>query len=266
MPFLCPKCALPLILTEHTFRCASGHCYDRAKSGYVNLLPAAKGTHGDDRRMVRARKAFLGGGHYAPLIEQVTSMTAARACGKRRLLDCGCGEGSYTAAIAQALPQCEIIGVDVSKDAVEQAAKRVGRGFFAVASVFHLPLPSSSVDGILNLFAPMAQEEYARVLKPKGWVLKATPLPEHLYELKAAIYDEVRPTEPEPADWNGFSLCEEVEVRFPLSLTSASDIQALFEMAPYCYTTSSIGLARLARLDALNVRAAFRLALYEKFD
>ena len=36
---MCPVCGQPLTLMDRTDRCPKNHCFDRAKSGYVNLLP-----------------------------------------------------------------------------------------------------------------------------------------------------------------------------------------------------------------------------------
>ena len=65
MDFACPKCKGVLTLLENTKRCPLGHCFDRAKAGYYNLLlGVGGGTHGDNAEMVEARRAFLGRGYY----------------------------------------------------------------------------------------------------------------------------------------------------------------------------------------------------------
>ena len=266
--FLCPVCASPLLPADRSLKCPRGHSFDRAGSGYVNLLLPGRGIHGDDKRMVRARSAFLSGGYYRPLMDRIAAIAADHTPPSGRLLDCGCGEGSYSAAVCRAIEgkQGRLIGIDISKDAVKLAAKQAPSGEFAVASVFHLPLQPGCIDGILNLFAPMVPSEYARVLKPSGWVLKATPLPDHLIELKRAIYDEVYPTKPEPEQWEGFRAEERWQLRSPLSLPDPETVTALFEMTPYCYTTSREGLKRLHALTSLTVTAAFSLVLYRKAE
>ena len=59
-------------------RCATGHSFDVARQGYVNLLPggARPGT-ADTAEMVTARQTFLSAGHYAPLAEGVAAVAAA---------------------------------------------------------------------------------------------------------------------------------------------------------------------------------------------
>ena len=71
MPELtCPVCGGVLHREERSLRCGAGHCYDIARQGYVNLLRSNQSKskrHGDDKRMVAARTAFLDAGYYAPL-------------------------------------------------------------------------------------------------------------------------------------------------------------------------------------------------------
>ena len=73
-PFVCPVCRQPLVKKENTLRCGSGHSFDMARQGYVNLLMSGKSSkkrHGDDKAMVQARTDFLQGGWYAPLRDAV---------------------------------------------------------------------------------------------------------------------------------------------------------------------------------------------------
>ena len=94
---ICPVCGNGLVLAEHVYRCCAGHCFDEAKSGYVNLLPpAGTGHHGDDRLMVRARTAFLNKGYYSPLREAAAEMSSRFCPDGGVIIDAGCGEGYYT--------------------------------------------------------------------------------------------------------------------------------------------------------------------------
>ena len=75
---ICPVCGLPLTLEAKTYRCEKNHCFDCAKSGYVNLLPPAPGgkRHGDDKLMVKARTDFLDKGYYDPLSCEISRQIA----------------------------------------------------------------------------------------------------------------------------------------------------------------------------------------------
>ena len=107
MPELtCPVCGGVLHREERSLRCGAGHCYDIARQGYVNLLRSNQSKskrHGDDKRMVAARTAFLDAGYYAPLRDAVAAAAAEFTAGDADVLDAGCGEGYYTAQVLHTL-------------------------------------------------------------------------------------------------------------------------------------------------------------------
>jgi len=97
-----------------------------------------------------------------------------------RLLDAGCGPGSITVGLAEAVAPGEVIGVDVSSDVLKEArALAAERGAanvrFGAADVFALPFPDASFDAV---FAHTLLEhvgdggralgELRRVLRPGG--------------------------------------------------------------------------------------------------
>lgn len=82
------------------------------------------------------------------------------------VLDIGCGEGYYTHAFADALPEITTFGLDVSKVAIKAAAKRYPQVTFCVASSHRLPFSDTSMDAIIRIYAPCKAEELVRVVKP----------------------------------------------------------------------------------------------------
>ena len=106
--FRCPLCAAPLTRGEHAYTCPAGHSFDLAAAGYTHLLPANRKhskNPGDDKAMVTARSAFLDKGYYAPLANALCDLAARDCVPHPALLDCGCGEGYYTATLAARLAQ-----------------------------------------------------------------------------------------------------------------------------------------------------------------
>ncbi|STF45517.1 ribosomal RNA large subunit methyltransferase A [Escherichia coli] len=74
---------------------------------------------------MQARRAFLDAGHYQPLRDAIVAQLRERLDEKATaVLDIGCGEGYYTHAFADALPEITTFGLDVSKVAIKAAAKR----------------------------------------------------------------------------------------------------------------------------------------------
>ena len=267
--FCCPVCGAVLTREARALRCPAGHSYDLAKEGYVNLLPANhrhSASPGDDREMVAARTRFLDGGWYAPLRERLCGL-AEQVCGADPvLLDAGCGEGYYTAALCEMLQRHggRTAGVDLSKAAVKRAAKRCPSAEIAVSSVYRLPVPDASVDLLVSCFSPLAAEEFARVLKPGGHFLYVVPGPKHLWELKNVLYDAPYENEEKREDYPGFRLAGVEPVETSFMLYDAESIQALFHMTPYTWKTPKNGAERLAQLQELAVTAQFRIHEYRR--
>ena len=268
---ICPVCGGMLENTGKSYICGKHHSFDIARSGYVNLLlskHAGKAVHGDNKLMVQARRDFLDKGYYAPLCEAVCEETLKYAQNGSVVLDAGCGEGYYTSAARAGFDRSDIAvkmyGVDISKVAVEYAAKRDKSVKFAAASVFHLPVASSSCDLLITMFAPYCGEEYLRVLKSGGIMIMAIPSENHLWELKQAIYDTPYKNEVKPYELDGFGHIGARRVSFTMKLRDSTDIRSLFSMTPYYYKTGRIEQERLEALSELTVQADFEVLTYRK--
>lgn len=269
--FICPICRKPLESDGRACRCESGHSYDLARSGWVNLLvgkQSGQKRHGDDGMMIAARSAFLGKGWYKPLLDAIGDMLEGRAEQGMSILDAGCGDGWYLAGLLERLAGQGLtvgaLGVDISRDAVKASARRLPDAGFAVASVADLPLDNGSCDLVLSIFAPDSTAEFRRVLHRGGLYLRVSPLERHLFALKQAVYDLPRENPPEQFEPEGFRLLDSAEVRYGMALDSGEDIRALFAMTPYYYKTSAADQHKLDGLEELAVQAEFRVALYEK--
>lgn len=272
-PFLCPVCGGILEDSRSGLRCGKGHSFDRARSGYVNLIPP-NGKHakipGDNKLMVGARRDFLEKGYYAPFAQAVSGTAARYLAGKAEpmLLDAGCGEGYYTEALAEALaPQKpDIAAVDISKFAADKCARRCRGVRCAAASVYRLPLAAESCDVVVSLFSPYCGEEYRRVLKPEGLFIMGIPGRLHLWELKEALYEQ--PYENEVRDYalEGFRFLESVPVEGRIFLPCGEDIRNLFAMTPYYYKSGVDTDARLQNLEHLETRISFEVLVYRKSE
>ena len=261
--FRCPLCKGPLLAVGRSLRCPAGHSFDQAAEGYVNLLPVnarrAKDP-GDNKEMVAARRRFLQAGHYGPFGAALGELCLALAKTARdphspRLLDAGCGEGWYSRQAAAALTAAglcpEMAGYDLSKPAVRLAAKAQPEAAFAVADV------------LLNIFSPMAREEFLRVLAPGGALVYAVPGPRHLFGLKQVLYDTPYENPCRPVDYPGFVREDERAVQSTIRLEGGA-IQDLFAMTPYYWKTPKEGAERLAKLEVLQTEIEFRFVTYRK--
>ena len=267
MQFVCPKCLKPLIISDGgSAKCENGHCYDRARAGYYNLLLSnVGGTHGDNREMVEARRAFLDTGAYEPLANEVAKL-AKKYIRFGSVLDIGCGEGYYTDGIARALAEAEISvsAFDISRDAVKFAYKRNPSISFAVASAYKMPVADGSFSGAINMFSPLAADEVRRSLCEGGIFIMAIPAENHLFGLKKATYRTPYKNEVADKTLAGFDLVEEVSVSYELNLDSSDKIRSLFMMTPYAYRTGKEDRERVLALESLKTEVDFLVLVYKK--
>lgn len=266
--FCCPACGQPLQKDGRSARCPQGHSYDFAKEGYLYLLPPNKKhsrAPGDDREMVRARRRFLGAGHYALFAGRLASLAVELLGGVPApcVVDAGCGEGYYTARLAGALPGARVLGCDISKDAVRLAAKAVPGASFAVASSFSLPVAGGCADLLADVFAPVVPEEFARVVRPGGAFVLAVPSARHLYGLKEVLYGAPYENPVRDVLYPGFSLERRVPVRGSLTLTGQA-AQDLFAMTPYAWKTPWDGRERLRGAGMLKTEIGFDFLVYRR--
>lgn len=271
MPELsCPVCGKLLEREEKRYCCESGHSFDRAKSGYVNLLPPTSGgkRHGDDKLMVKARTEFLNKGFYDRLSEEIAAVADKFSGTIVHLVDAGCGEGKYTVNVLDRLTasgkQADIVGIDISKDALICAAKRSKAIKLCAASTAKMPLADGSADLLLNIFSPFMGKEFARVLKQGGKLIRVVPLEHHLFELKALIYDTPYPNPPMEMEEEGFCIVEQRELWYEIELNSGADIMSLFQMTPYYYKTGAADQKKAAQAEYLRTTIQFGIYIYEK--
>src|SRR5690606_15925279 len=190
---ICPVCQAPLSEADGGVACEAGHRFDRARQGYLNLLPVQHKKSrdpGDNAAMVEARRRFLDGGHYAPIAERLAQRVAELA--PATWLDIGCGEGYYSERIARALPDARGYALDISREAVRRACKRAPQMTWMVASMARIPLADASCGVLTSVFSPLDWAEVLRLLPPGGVLLRVGPTREHLMELRQRLYDEVR--------------------------------------------------------------------------
>jgi 23S rRNA (guanine745-N1)-methyltransferase len=251
--FRCPHCGLPLDGAERTFSCPSGHQFDRAREGYVNLLVGGRlagGPSGDDDTMVRARREVFDAGCYDPVIDAVAA--AVQGSRAARVLDAGCGEGTYLARACSA--GASGWGIDISKVAVRLAARRHPQCTFAVASSYRLPFGDGTFDALIDVFSPRPFDEMMRVLRPGGVAVVVTPGAHHLAGLKALVYDTPRPhvdDTPAPTDV--------VELRFHIDLTDPALRRHLLEMTPYWWSADELRRTRVeAALTSVDAHMVMR--------
>lgn len=270
MSYQCPLCHQAMQQSQQQWRCSNNHQFDCAKEGYVNLMPVQhKGSKqpGDSPEMMQARRAFLDAGYYQPLQQRVCEiLDQALPQDADMLLDIGCGEGYYTAAVADRLNrqrQVSVFGLDVAKVAVRYGAKRYPQVHFCVASSHRLPFANQSLDAVLRIYAPCKAAELARTVKPGGIVVTVAPGPRHLYQLKALIYAEVQLHDDTPEYLDGFELVSSEKLAYEMQLTGKLGFN-LLQMTPFAWRASIETGQELAARQKFSCETDFVIALHRR--
>lgn len=261
----CPVCADALTLRAADAVCPKKHTFDRARSGYLNLLLSNKkqSTEPDSPHRLLSRRTFLQGGYY----DQVTAATTTAVAeilagrGETHVADLGCGEGFFTARLKAALasstsPAIACYGVDLSRRGIKMATTYDRAITWIVASLHRSPFLPQSLDVAVSMFAPIDAADVGRVLRDDGAFVTVTPGPDHLDALRIIIYSSVKPHPQTPALMAGDTLFEQTastRVRYPIVVDSTAQIMNLLAMTPYYWRINRETKAHVAALTRLEL-------------
>ena len=265
MELICPLCGELLSRQEKRYVCPKNHSFDIARQGYVHLLPV-QNKHslnpGDTREQVLARRAFLEQGYYGPIAEALYQ--EAKALNVRgEILDAGCGEGWYSAALAEKLG-LPLTGLDISKEAVRCAAAKYKNARWLCATAAHIPVPDECAGLLMSLFAITLPEEFHRVLRKDGYFFQVLAAEDHLLGLKSIIYPELKFKEKDSVPClPGFELVKSRPVRFAFTV-EGEQIKNLFSMTPHVFRIGKEGADRLAKTETLTDTASCVLNIYRR--
>ncbi|HAR62343.1 MAG TPA: hypothetical protein DCS13_02655 [Candidatus Margulisbacteria bacterium] len=273
--YKCPVCGNILQKKDSAYICIKNHTYDIAKEGYVNLLLAnQKKTKapGDCKEMISSRHRFLSKGYYKKLsqainnliIEHIKSRTAA----DYTILDAGCGEGYYLDELYRSVElnnNITFCGIDISKEAIKQAAKRNQGIEVAVAGVFELPIMNKSVNCLYSIFAPYKEVEFERVLKDNGIIIIVSPGAHHLYGLKKILYESPYLNEENKLTTENLEVINRVKLSYEMVIENAEDISDLMTMTPYYWNTDILKINEVkSHVSELTTCAEFILTVFQK--
>ena len=142
----CPVCGSGMTTSEDGRSCfcfgERRHCYDLARSGYLNLNPP-KGGAGDLRDAIRARTCFLEAGYYQPLAEKIEELLQRIPSSK--VVDAGCGEGFISNLLATHIKDAKIYAIDSNQDAINYACKHQSPEiYFSVGNIYNIDAQNDS--------------------------------------------------------------------------------------------------------------------------
>ena len=187
---------------------------------------------GDNKEMILSRRKVLDRGYYRVIKDKIKEILGKIA--PKKVLDLGCGEGRIIRYLLD--DKIEFFGVDISKHALQSASALDKKSTYAVASVTSLPLEG-------------------------GYLIKITPAPYHLYQLKEAIYPSPY-LNPETEGIEGFTLVEEWILE-DVFQASGEVLDSLLQMTPYFYKTPPHLLEKV-KGATIATRLSYCLRLHQK--
>jgi len=253
--------------------CELHHSFDLARSGYLNLLLAdqRRSTEpGDSPDMMRHRRAFLLAGYYDEIAQATAAAVSDALTGRAHasIADLGCGEGFFLAHVKRTLaahPAYRYYGIDISRAGVKMATTHDRAITWIVAGIHRSPFEAQSLDVVLSMCAPIAGDEFQRVIREDGALITVTPGPDHLDALRAIIYPSVVPHLPAPALMDvdtRFNLSGSSRVRYPIDLESQEVIMDLLSMTPYYWNISLETKSRVEACSRLRVTVDLSVNVY----
>lgn len=264
-------CGEALTRHDRTYRCSSGHAFDVARSGYLNLLQPQdrrSSAAGDAAAAVDARARLLAHDVGASILAGIVARAASLHLPPEPVVaDLGCGGGDALAALATSRP-IRGVGIDLSVAAIAHAVRQPGQLTWVVANADRrLPLQDASVDLVLSLNARRNPAECARVLARGGFLMVAVPAPDDLIELRERVQgarvsrDRAQGVVDEHAQAFHLIARETLRERHTLEGGFLRDLLA----GTYRGARTS-ALAQVSSLDALEVTLASDVLVFSRRD
>jgi 23S rRNA (guanine745-N1)-methyltransferase len=246
---------MALLREQRRLVCARGHCFDIARSGYINLLqPQDRRSKqpGDTAAAVAARRRLHDRGITRLLLDAIAELMAASA--DDIVLDAGCGDGFYLGTLA-GQTGLEAHGVDLSTKAVDAAARRYPGCEWIVANADRfLPYSNGSFSIVLSITGRMNAGEFRRVLRDNGRLLVGVPAADDLIELRGVGRDRVARTV--ETFTQGFTLVDRRRVTTATDLDAAAVGDVLVSIYRPMWTRPPEAMRVTFSLDLLLFRVA----------
>lgn len=241
--FQCPVCKSNFEeMKGNSFCCEKGHLFDVSKKGSLYFLASgAKNEY--DKEMLTSRFSIAQAGLFNPLLDQIFALLSKEEQ-EGATLDVGCGEGSQLDYLTKLGLRGPKIGFDISKDAIQLASNHFTSSFWCVADLAKSPFASKKYDTILNIFSPSNYQEFKRLLKKDGKLIKVIPNQDYLIELRKLFYqDQVEKQSYQNADvlakfQEHFPQAEVINCRYQFDLTEEL-FKDLVKMTPLGWGAST---------------------------
>jgi len=229
--FRCPVCESPFEKMEgNQLMCAKSHGFDLSKKGTLHfLLKPSKSEY--TREMLLSRQRIAKMGFWQPMLDTLYPLIDKK---DGVTLDIGCGEGAHSVYLKEKGLTGPLVAFDISKEGVNLGAATYEDIFFLVADLAQSPFSAEQFDTLLNILSPSNYDEFNRLMKPDGQVIKVIPGQEYLKELRAFQPKDRQSYSNQDVKDKFFSHYKEAEthpVHYTVEL-SDEEVQDFLEMTP----------------------------------
>ena len=184
----CPHCHQVLNFLGNYWECQMGHRFDLARQGYGFLSKRPSDSHYQRSLFQVRREIIMDSPFYHALHHRIQTLLADMSW--PTILDAGSGEGSHLYKITQDLGQYTAIGIDLSKDGIYLSTDYNDSQLSLVADLADIPLMDHQCDVILSIFSPSNYQEFHRLLKPHGKLIKVVPNSGYLQEIRQVMSNQ----------------------------------------------------------------------------
>lgn len=262
--FRCPLCKNTMkIVGQKSFVCLKNHTFDFSKNGYVNLVSNASRSH-YNKALFESRQQIISDSHlYQPLHDVLARIIGENMNSSNqhyKVLDAGCGEGSHLHKIME--KQTFIgVGLDISKEGIQMAARRYGHPLWIVGDLANLPIEDGRFHTILNILSPSNYKEFKRILVPCGLLIKVVPRSNYLHELRAVLFES---TEKESYKNDAtvtlftqhFQLLDIQRLSYTTKLT-ADEMRNLIQMTPLAWSAKESRINTFLNQESTEITIDF---------
>lgn len=135
------------------------------------------------KELFTSRRLVLESGLY----DDVQQALAKLVIKGQTVLDTGCGEGTHLARVCEQSGAFGI-GIDLAKEGIIEAARHYTNEVWIVGDLAKAPFQQHTFDAIFNILSPANYEEFKRLLKEDGAVIKVVPAEHYLVELRQQLF------------------------------------------------------------------------------
>jgi 23S rRNA (guanine745-N1)-methyltransferase len=169
-------------------KCVTGHSFDIARQGYVNLLTNKTFIkNADTAVMIDARQHMHARPFFQDLARQISDICVevSQSSPASTIVEPGGGSGFYANGVIGRVDAVRAVSFDISVHAAKVCAQQSERVAAVVADVWQKwPVADDSADVVLSVFSPRNFMETERVLKTGAVLIVVTPEEDHFVEIR----------------------------------------------------------------------------------